>query len=56
MIAVHGGIGATWEHDAHLYFRRAQLSRRLLGGVDACSDRVAGELIAQARVEHAGKG
>ena len=21
----HGGIGATWEHDAPLYFRRAQL-------------------------------
>ncbi len=32
MISVHGGIGATWEHDAPLYFRRAQLSRRLLGG------------------------
>jgi alkylation response protein AidB-like acyl-CoA dehydrogenase len=31
-IAVHGGIGATWEHDAPLFFRRAQLSRRLLGG------------------------
>ena len=31
-ISVHGGIGATWEHDAPLYFRRAQLSRRLLGG------------------------
>ena len=29
---MHGGIGATWEHDAPLYFRRAQLSRRLLGG------------------------
>jgi alkylation response protein AidB-like acyl-CoA dehydrogenase len=24
-ISVHGGIGATWEHDAPLYFRRAQL-------------------------------
>jgi alkylation response protein AidB-like acyl-CoA dehydrogenase len=29
-ITTHGGIGATWEHDAPLYFRRAQLSRRLL--------------------------
>jgi alkylation response protein AidB-like acyl-CoA dehydrogenase len=48
MISVHGGIGATWEHDAPLYFRRAQLSRRLLGGTAAASDRVAGELIAQA--------
>jgi alkylation response protein AidB-like acyl-CoA dehydrogenase len=48
MISVHGGIGATWEHDAPLYFRRAQLSRRLLGGTALASDQVAGELIAQA--------
>ncbi len=48
MISVHGGTGATWEHDAPLYFRRAQLSRRLLGGTGAATDRVAGELIAQA--------
>jgi alkylation response protein AidB-like acyl-CoA dehydrogenase len=48
MISVHGGIGATWEHDAPLYFRRAQLSRRLLGGTGQASDRVAGELLAQA--------
>jgi alkylation response protein AidB-like acyl-CoA dehydrogenase len=32
MINVHGGIGATWEHDAPLVFRRAQLTRRLAGG------------------------
>ncbi|MHB1537009.1 MAG: acyl-CoA dehydrogenase family protein [Solirubrobacteraceae bacterium] len=48
MISVHGGIGATWEHDAPLFFRRAQLSRRLLGGTAAATDRVAGELIAAA--------
>jgi alkylation response protein AidB-like acyl-CoA dehydrogenase len=48
MISVHGGIGATWEHDAPLYFRRAQLSRRLLGGTASATDRVAEELIAQA--------
>jgi alkylation response protein AidB-like acyl-CoA dehydrogenase len=47
-IAVHGGIGATWEHDAPLFFRRAQLSRRLLGGADDASDRVAGHLFADA--------
>jgi alkylation response protein AidB-like acyl-CoA dehydrogenase len=47
-ISVHGGIGATWEHDAPLYFRRAQLSRRLLGGAGGATDRVAGELLAQA--------
>jgi alkylation response protein AidB-like acyl-CoA dehydrogenase len=48
MISVHGGIGATWEHDAPLYFRRAQLSRRLLGGTNGATDRVAGELLTQA--------
>jgi alkylation response protein AidB-like acyl-CoA dehydrogenase len=30
-IQVHGGIGFTWEHDAHLYFRRARSSMTLLG-------------------------
>jgi alkylation response protein AidB-like acyl-CoA dehydrogenase len=45
MISVHGGIGATWEHDAPLFFRRAQLSRRLLGGAGDAADRVAGELL-----------
>lgn len=48
LISVHGGIGATWEHDAPLYFRRAQLSRRLLGGTDGASRRVADELFREA--------
>ncbi len=30
-IQVLGGIGFTWEHDAHLYLRRAQSLRILLG-------------------------
>ena len=46
---MHGGIGATWEHDAPLYFRRAQLAKRLLGGTGDAADRVADELFAQAR-------
>jgi alkylation response protein AidB-like acyl-CoA dehydrogenase len=45
-ITTHGGIGATWEHDAPLFFRRAQLSRRLLGGASDATDRVAEELLA----------
>jgi alkylation response protein AidB-like acyl-CoA dehydrogenase len=45
LISVHGGIGATWEHDAPLFFRRAQLSRRLLGGTGDATDRLAGELL-----------
>jgi hypothetical protein len=31
-IQVHGGIGFTWEHDAHLFFERAKASELLLGG------------------------
>ncbi|MEZ4375766.1 MAG: acyl-CoA dehydrogenase family protein [Polyangiaceae bacterium] len=30
-IQVHGGIGFSWEHDAHLYFKRARASERLFG-------------------------
>jgi alkylation response protein AidB-like acyl-CoA dehydrogenase len=40
-IQMHGGIGFTWEHDAHLYFKRATANRLLLG--DARSQR---ELVA----------
>ncbi len=41
-IQIHGGIGFTWEHDAHLYFRRAKSSEIYLG--DATYHR---ELVAQ---------
>ncbi len=30
-IQVHGGIGFTWEHDAHLYYRRAKSAEVMLG-------------------------
>ena len=33
-IQVLGGIGFTWEHDVHLYLRRATVNRQLLGGSD----------------------
>jgi alkylation response protein AidB-like acyl-CoA dehydrogenase len=49
MINVHGGIGATWEHDAPLFFRRAELSRRLLGGTHDATDRVAEQAMTGAR-------
>jgi len=41
-IQIHGGIGFTWEHDAHLYFKRAKSSEILFG--DATYHR---ELLAQ---------
>src|SRR5215468_4215925 len=41
-IQVLGGIGYTWEHDAHLYYRRALSLRALLGGAGEWAQRVAG--------------
>ncbi|MFL5877482.1 MAG: acyl-CoA dehydrogenase family protein [Solirubrobacteraceae bacterium] len=48
LISVHGGIGATWEHDAPLYFRRAQVSKRLLAGGADSAERVADQLLTAA--------
>ena len=31
MIQLHGGIGFTWEHDAHVFFKRARSIQTLLG-------------------------
>ncbi|SNQ46810.1 putative acyl-CoA dehydrogenase [Frankia canadensis] len=39
-IQVHGGIGFTWEHPAHLYFRRAKSSQLLFGGPNAYHERL----------------
>ncbi|WP_069885523.1 acyl-CoA dehydrogenase [Streptomyces luteocolor] len=33
-VQILGGIGFTWEHDAHLYLRRAVVARQLLGAGD----------------------
>ena len=44
-IAVHGGMGATWEHPAAQYFRRAQVARRLLGGTGAAATEVGRRLL-----------
>ncbi len=32
-VQLHGGIGFTWEHEAHLYFKRAACDELLLGPV-----------------------
>ncbi len=40
-IQVLGGIGFTWEHDAHLYLRRVLALRQLLGGAARWRDRTA---------------
>ncbi|WP_426367765.1 acyl-CoA dehydrogenase family protein [Streptomyces sp. E-08] len=44
MIQLHGGIGITWEHDAHRYFKRAHGSSRLFGPPAWHRARLAAEL------------
>ncbi|WP_102141976.1 acyl-CoA dehydrogenase [Mycobacterium hubeiense] len=39
-VQVHGGIGYTWEHDAHLYVRRATVLLTFVGGQEALRDKV----------------
>ncbi len=46
-IQIHGGIGFTWEHDMHLYFKRAKGSEVTFG--DATWNR---ELVAQVVLDH----
>ena len=41
-IQVLGGIGYTWDHQAHLYYRRAMSLRALLGPSASWAERVAG--------------
>jgi alkylation response protein AidB-like acyl-CoA dehydrogenase len=45
-VQLHGGIGVTFEHDLHLFLRRATLTRTLLGTPDQHRRRIA-RLIAQ---------
>lgn len=40
-IQVHGGIGFTWEHQAHLYYKRAYTDAALLGSAEDHRARVA---------------
>ena len=48
-IQVLGGVGFTWEHDAHLYLRRAMALRQLLGGGAAWRERTAALALAGSR-------
>ncbi|OBK17898.1 acyl-CoA dehydrogenase [Mycobacterium asiaticum] len=38
---IHGGIGFTWEHDAHLYVRRAKATELIFGSPDHHAQRLA---------------
>jgi len=51
-IQVHGGIGFTWEHQAHLYYKRAYTDAALLGSAEQHRARVA-ELVLSAPAKDA---
>ncbi len=46
-LQVHGGIGFTWEHDLHLFVKRAQLDAVTFGDAELHRDRLAGLLAAR---------
>jgi alkylation response protein AidB-like acyl-CoA dehydrogenase len=50
-VQVHGGIGYTWEHDAHLYVRRAIALEALVGPVDEAREDVVRLMGAGARTK-----
>ncbi|WP_280505743.1 acyl-CoA dehydrogenase family protein [Nocardia farcinica] len=44
-LTVHGAIGYTWEHDLHLFYKRAKLDRVLFGAPAAWNERIATALL-----------
>lgn len=46
-VQLHGGIGFTWEHDCHLYLKRARLNEMLYGDAERHLDRAADHLMEQ---------
>lgn len=47
-LTVHGAIGYTWEHDLHLFYKRAKLDRVLFGTPGAWNERIAANVIDRA--------
>jgi alkylation response protein AidB-like acyl-CoA dehydrogenase len=43
-LQIHGGLGVTWEHDGHLFYRRAQAADALFGSARAHRARLAKHL------------
>ncbi|MDV8071025.1 acyl-CoA dehydrogenase family protein [Rhodococcus sp. IEGM 1366] len=43
-IQLHGGVGFTWEHDVHLYYKRALSAEHLLGTISSHWERIANHL------------
>jgi alkylation response protein AidB-like acyl-CoA dehydrogenase len=48
MIQLHGGIGFTWEHEAHLFFKRARAIQTMLGDGAWHREQIAVEILGEA--------
>jgi len=48
MIQLHGGIGFTWEHDAHLFFKRARSIASMLGDSQWHREQIAAQILGAA--------
>ena len=48
MIQLHGGIGFTWEHDAHLFFKRARAIQTMMGSGQWHREQVATMILGEA--------
>jgi acyl-CoA dehydrogenase len=47
MVQMHGGIGFTWEHDCHLFYRRAKHSAVVLGSAHRWREQLAQRLVSR---------
>jgi alkylation response protein AidB-like acyl-CoA dehydrogenase len=45
MVQMHGGLAITWEHDAHLYLRRAWAAAQLFGTPASHVERLAASVL-----------
>ncbi len=48
MIQLHGGIGFTWDHDAHLFFKRARATQTMLGNGQMHREAIAAKILGEA--------
>jgi len=47
MIQLHGGIGFTWDHDAHLFFKRARALQTMMGNGDWHREQIAAMVLGE---------
>ena len=47
MIQLHGGIGFTWDHDAHLFFKRARALQTMMGSGDCHREQIAAMVLGE---------